>query len=128
MAMANHKFGAKVSSKAETIDCQLSIFSFKEDNVSIFYSPALDLSGTGYTKEEARESFEIAFDEFMSYTLNKKTFHKELKRLGWLVQKKKKLQSPSLNKMLSKNDYLANIFENQDFNKFNQPVKFPAYA
>ena len=126
--MADLKFEAKMASNAETIDCQLSIFTFKEDDVVIYYSPALDLSGTGYDDKQAKQSFEIAFNEFMNYTMNKKTFFKELKRLGWSIRKKKKPQSPPLNKMLGKNEYLANIFENQDFSKFNQPVTFPAYA
>ena len=40
---------------------------FKEDNVFIIHSPLLDISGYGYTKDEAKESFNITLEEFLRY-------------------------------------------------------------
>ena len=44
----------RVEVKNGYIKTSLDIFSYKEDNVRIVYSPALDLSGYGNTVEEAK--------------------------------------------------------------------------
>ena len=59
----------------------LSLVEFEEDNVTIIYSPALDLSGYGYSQPEAKQSFWEALPEFLRYTNNKKTLDKVLKDL-----------------------------------------------
>lgn len=51
--------------------------------MTIIYSPALDLSGYGNTINEAKESFKIALEEFIRYTLNENTFNDVMKKLGW---------------------------------------------
>jgi hypothetical protein len=64
----------------------LSLVEFEEDNVTIIYSPALDLSGYGYNHSEAKSSFSEALHEFFRYTSNKNTLDKVLKELGWNVK------------------------------------------
>ena len=44
----------KVEVKKGYIKALLDLFSYKEGNVRIVYSPALDLSGYGNTLEEAK--------------------------------------------------------------------------
>jgi hypothetical protein len=64
----------------------LALVEFEEGNVTIVYSPALDLSGYGYSPEEAKQSFSEALQEFFRYTNNKNTLDKVLKDLGWAIK------------------------------------------
>ena len=68
----------------------LSLVEFKEEDVTIIYSPALDLSGYGHSEVEAKNSFSEALQEFFRYTNNKKTLDKVLKKLGWSIKGSKK--------------------------------------
>ena len=60
-------------SASNIVKVRLPLIMFSEDDTQIIYCPALDLSGYGKTEPEARESFEITFDQFLQYTINKKT-------------------------------------------------------
>jgi hypothetical protein len=62
---------------------QLSVLFWEEGGIHYAYSPALDLTGYGKSKEEAKSSFETTLDAFAKYTHNKGTIYKELERLGW---------------------------------------------
>jgi len=46
----------------------------------------LDLSGSGNTEEEAKNSFEIVLSEYFKYTQHKKTLARILK--AWMALKK----------------------------------------
>ena len=50
----------KLEIKDGYINVSLDVFSYKEGDVRIMYSPALDLSGYGKNVEEAKRSFEIS--------------------------------------------------------------------
>ena len=39
----------------------------KKGTTAFTYSPSLDISGYGYTKDEANESFNITLEEFFKY-------------------------------------------------------------
>lgn len=84
--MAKLNIKAKVNVPNGNVETGLSLVSFIEDGVTIIYSPALDLSGSGYDLNEAKASFWEALTEFFRYTVNKKTLLPELKRLGWSVK------------------------------------------
>ncbi len=110
----------------------LSLYSFKENGVQIIYSPALDISGYGNNAKQAKSSFEITLAEFVKYTTNKGTLFTELKKLGWQVPRKnaayKKFSAPRLEKQLTTNDYLADIFNSKEFTKTNKKVELPVAA
>ncbi len=106
----------------------LPVISFTEDNVHFLYTPALDLAGYGKTEEEALHSFEETIGQFLDYGINKKTLKKELKKLGWLVVKKKISKAPSLVDMINNNAYLAEIFEEKQYKKFDASIDIPALA
>lgn len=111
--------------KKGSVKIEMPIFSFKEDDVTIIYAPALDLCGYGYSEEDAQESFKITLREFLDYTTNKGTFEKELKRLGWKVKKNKPMTLPDLSKLLVDREYLTEIFNEKDFRKYNAPIALP---
>lgn len=108
------------------MEVSLWLLTFVEENVIFIYSPALDLTGYGYTEKEAKRSFEETLTEFLKYTTNKKTLLAELKRLGWSIEKEKIKSQPTLVDMVNKNDYLKDIFEHKPYTKYLESVHLPA--
>jgi hypothetical protein len=117
--------------KTHKIKVSLTLISFKENNVIIIYSPALDLSGYGKNESEAKQSFEIAIEEFLRYTIDKGTFESELKKLGWKISEKEKsvnYKQPYLDQLLRDNKYLCDIVREKEFHRINKNVTFPAFT
>ena len=105
----------------------LSLIEFKEDDVTIIYSPALNLSGYGYSPDEAKNSFNIALHEFFRYTNNKKTFDKVLKELGWSVKggkKTPKIEAPLNSDLIAKNPLYNEIINSKNYRVYNEDVEF----
>jgi len=95
---------------------QLSILTFKEDDVYFIYCPELDIVGYGNTEKEASNSFDVVLNQFFKFTITNKTFHKEMKRLGWKLSDNKSGKAPELPQMVSNRDYLVEIMQN-DYRK-----------
>jgi len=108
------------------VNVKLSLIEFEEDGLHFVYSPALDLTGYGKTEVEAKESYDIAMEEFLTYTTHKETVFKELERLGWTISKKKKISAPSLPELLQSRSYLEEIFTEKQFRKTDENVAIPA--
>ncbi|MCB0764576.1 MAG: hypothetical protein KDB84_07730 [Flavobacteriales bacterium] len=111
------------------MELKLSLLKFKEDDIVFIYSPALDLTGYGTDGRSAKRSFETTLEEFVSYTTNKKTLDKELKRLGWKVGGSKtrpKYQQPFLDELFTERPYLGEIFRDKEFQRYDEQVFFPA--
>lgn len=108
-----------------SINVRLPLISFKEDKSEIVYCPALDVSGYGLTEKDAFDSFLVSLGEFFRYTLNKKTFHSELSRMGWIIKKHHKMIPPEMSYLLEKNDNFNRIFNTHDFKKYNETISIP---
>ena len=125
-------FKAKYSGKSGGIEANLMLIHFvDENNIHIIYSPHLDLSGYGKTKEEAQRSFEDSFADLIDYTINKKTLGKLLKQLGWKVKGNdkhpKELHTPSMSDILDKT-YVSDILDKYNVETFKQRVQIPQIA
>lgn len=105
----------------------LSVIKFEEDGCKIAYCPALDVTGYGKTDEEAEKSFEISLEEFFKYTTNKKTFEKEMERMGWTIShnKNKTLTPPPMTKLLQENDNFSRIFNDHSYYKEDLTIDLP---
>lgn len=113
--MDKKRANAKYSDGRQNVEFSVSIFLWEEDSIFYVYSPALDLTGYGLTKEEARESFETVLEEFIKYTHNKKTIFKELENLGWAVNKRRKrVVSPDFEDLLSENEHFRHLYKSKD--------------
>jgi hypothetical protein len=113
--MDKKRANAKFSDGRRNVEFNVSIFLWEEDSVFYVYSPALDLTGYGMSKEEARESFETVLHEFIKYTHNKKTIFQELENLGWAVNKRKRrVVSPDFEDMLSENEHFKHLYKSKD--------------
>jgi predicted RNase H-like HicB family nuclease len=75
-------------SKLNKFQSNLQIFIIKEGKYFVAICPALDLSGYGKTKEDARSSFEENLQIFFEETVEKGTLDKILLDLGWTLRKK----------------------------------------
>ena len=121
---------SKFSNEKENITVKVPVLLFKEDNAQIIYCPALDLSGSGNTESEARESFAITVSEYLIYTTHKGTLWTDLRKLGWTIKKNKKkpVSPPLMSELLENNEEFSRIFDNYPYKKFDTGVSLPAYA
>ena len=105
----------------------LSLVEFNEEDVIIVYSPALDLSGYGYTKEEAKNSFTESLHEFFRYTHNKNTLDQVLKDLGWSIKgtkKNPKFNPPKDSDLVSSNLLFNDIVNTKNYRVSRENVEF----
>lgn len=109
---------AKYTDGRHYVELSISIFIWEEDSIFYVYAPALDLTGYGKSKEEAKASFETVLYEFVKYTHNKKTIFTELENLGWAVNKKKKrVVAPNLEEMLDENEHFKELYKSKNLVK-----------
>ncbi|MEO8150348.1 MAG: hypothetical protein ABI723_22130 [Bacteroidia bacterium] len=107
----------------------LPVITYEENGLQVIYAPSIDLFGYGKTLAEARNSFTITMEEFISYTTRKKTFEKVLTGLGWKVKSaNRKFTAPPLGYMLDENEQFKEIFNKKDFRKFNEQIQVPIYS
>jgi len=105
----------------------LSLIEFKEEDVTVIYSPALDLSGYGHSKIDAKNSFSEALNEFFRYTNNKKTLDKVLKKLGWSVKgskKNPKFSPPKDSELVTSNPLYNEIVNEKVYKVSREDVEF----
>jgi len=128
--MAKYHFEGKIKIDSSPVTVKLLLFHFVDENkVHFIYSPHLDLTGYGTSTEEARKSFEISLEDFIDYTVKKKTLDKVLTDLGWELQGKssrpKKVIAPGITSVISENEYVSEIFDKYPVNTFHEEVGLP---
>jgi hypothetical protein len=112
-----------------TVKVDVPVMLFEEEKTWFAYMPSFDLTGYGNNQEEAKESLKIVLDEFIRYSLNKKTFFEELRRLGWEIKSKKRpIHAPKMSDLIQKNDQLKDIINSKQYSTANYQVNVPAYA
>lgn len=76
------------------INFNLSVVMLKEGKRFIAHAPALDLSTSGKTFQEAKKRFEEAAHIFFEEIIHKNTVDEVLSELGW--EKHKKIWQPPI--------------------------------
>lgn len=107
------------------ITVKIPVILFKEDNITIAYSPAVNVYGYGETESAAKKSFEVSLEEFFRYAINKNTLKSELEALGWKVKGAHKCAPPDFSVSLNKNAEFKNIFNRQAFKKIERGISLP---
>jgi hypothetical protein len=74
--------------KIKNISLKVRILFRKESDFYVAYCPALELSGYGYNKSDAKKSFSENLDIFLEEVNEKGTLDKVLLNLGWSLRKK----------------------------------------
>ena len=131
--MAQYIFGGGYKNKSGNVIVMLLLFHFEDENkIHFIYSPHLDLTGYVNNIKEAKKSFEIVFEDFIDYTLKKRTLGKVLSNLGWELKgstkKPKKVIAPSITSVIKDNEYVSEIFDKYPVNTYHQEVGLPAFA
>lgn len=122
--------GTIKTAKNTGITVQLSVYLFEEDEYTIAFCPALDLSGYGANEEQATGDLQAVLTEYFLYTTQKKTIREDLQNLGWVVKKSmhKKMLPPSEEQILKTNENFSHILKTFPVRKVNTPVVIPAFA
>ena len=128
--MPPYIFEGKYRDKTASVKVRLLLFHFQDENkVHFIYSPHLDLTGYGNGLSEARNSFEVVFEDFVDYTIKKKTLGKVLTELGWELKgskkRPKKVIAPSITSVINDNKYVSEIFDKYPVNTFHKEVGLP---
>ncbi len=131
--MAEYLFQGDYKNKTGEVSVNLLLIHFKDENgINFIYSPHLDLTGYGNNLKEAKKSFEIVFEDFIDYTLKKRTLGRVLSNLGWKLKgtfkKPKKVLAPSITSVIGNNDYVSEIFDKYPVKTFHQEVEIPVFA
>ena len=105
---------------------QISVYTYQDknhpqDNVWIAYCPELDITGCGFSEDEARESFKIALNDYMEYALTEGTLEEDLFAHGWRKDEVGKLQEPPFGSKQS-NEMLQSVLCIPSFNKNPMPI------
>lgn len=131
--MPQYIFEGDYKNKSGFVKVKLLLFHFQDENkVHFIYSPHIDLTGYGNNITEAKKSFKIVFEDFVDYTLKKKTLAKVLSGLGWELKgstkKPKKIIAPSITSVIKENKYVSEIFDKYPVNTYHQEVGLPFFA
>ena len=131
--MAEYIFQGKLQTSTNTVKVKLLLFHFEDENkINFIYSPHLDLTGYGNSTEEAQQSFGIVLEDFVDYTVKKKTLGKVLQQLGWTLKgipkKPKKIIAPSITSIIKDNKYISEIFDKYPVSTFHQEIGLPAFS
>ncbi|MDO9634217.1 MAG: hypothetical protein Q7J05_04130 [Paludibacter sp.] len=128
--MAKGVFHAELNSSTHKLSVKLELYKFKEDNAFIMYCPALDLSTSGKSEEEAEQSFSETFQIYINYCIHKRTLVEDLQKNGWDVRsmKQRKMKAPDTKKLLSINETLREIVYNRNYEKTSRSVEIPQFV
>jgi len=123
----NFNLEADFKNSEGDIHVKIAMFSFKEKDNYIVYTPHFEVSGYGKTEDEAMNSFNLALGEFLDYITNKKTLHTVLTQLGWALKKgspkhPRRIIAPEWTDLLKSNEDLTKILSNQEFSKRDRDV------
>ncbi len=118
----------KITNQGSSIKVSLDVYLFREGESFIAYSPALDLSGYGLSEDEAKDSFSIVIEQYISYGLSNHTLIKDLREHGWKVRsfKQRNMTAPSFDMLLNRNEFFRDILQNKEYRKVSEP--FPEVA
>lgn len=127
MQQAKLKVEKKIGPRSVKVDLQ--VLFFEEERIHYAYMPSLDLTGYGNNEKEAKESLTVVLDEFLRYTLNKKTLFTEMKRLGWEIKTRTSyFNVPQLSDLIKTNEQLKDIINSKQYTSFKYPVTLPEFA
>lgn len=127
--MKNLQFQGNWKNGDATVEMNLPVMFFEEDQHHIAYIPVLDLSGYGENDEQAFEALKVSIHEYLTYTVRKNTLIEDLKAHGWTIKKKSKpYVAPEITDLINKNEYLHDIVNTKPYRMDRIPVSIPQFA
>lgn len=130
--MSQYIYKKDFKSEYGSVKVKLLLLNFQDENgIHFIYSPHLDITGYGNSLNDAQKSFDIVLDDFVDYTLKKKTIGKVLEKLGWsikgAVKFPKRIIAPSISTIIGSNKYVSEIFDKYSVNTFHENIQIPAF-
>ncbi|MBP3227372.1 MAG: hypothetical protein J6M53_01160 [Bacteroidaceae bacterium] len=106
------------------LSLNVSVYLIKESpGTFVAYCPSLDLTGAGGTEADARRSFGIVADEYVSYCVSNGTLAADLEAHGWrLRQDAGEAEEPAFDKMYRTSVALRDIVSRPSYKKYAQSV------
>jgi hypothetical protein len=122
--------GTYKHSANEELKMQLSIYYFEEDEFTIAYCPALDISGHGNDEASAYHDLTLMLSEYFRYTIHKKTIRKDLSNLGWVLKNSdhKRMIPPTDEEIMKVNENFQQIVSKYTVKKVSTPIQIPVFA
>lgn len=121
--MSKKHLTAKYDLEGVKMSLGVTVLIWDEDGMHYAMSPSLDITGYGKSEADAKASFEVMLQEFVTYTHRKKTIFQELERLGWAVnRKRKRVVAPDMLDMIKENEELKDVI-NKDYRKYERTVE-----
>lgn len=107
-----------------TIEADLALVTFQEDESHIVYCPSLDLSEYGDSPEAALENFRKHLSMYFEYTIEEGTLWKDLRSHGWDIRskKQKKTSAPSFSQLQERRPALRQIQDRGGYNISHQVI------
>jgi len=107
-------------------EMKVGVIIFEDEDCIFAYCPSLNLIGCGDTEQEAKESFNIVFEEYINYTIENNTLIEDLKDHGWKITgSNKRLVQPDMFELMQKDKDFINKLNKCDFKKQNIPLLIP---
>ena len=119
-------FHGEIRHRQVDINVNLTVLLFKEDEIYIAYSPALDMSAFGETEEKAKEEFGNSMRSYITYCMNKKTLFKDLEAHGWTVKSRNRIKAPTEEQLIKMNDTYNDIINNKNYKTIMEDMAIPA--
>lgn len=115
-----------IKREGSNVTGQISVYTYidknhPKDNVWIACCPELDLTGCGYSEDEAKNSLKIALDDYIEYALTEGTLEADLLAHGWNKDKVGKLQEPPLASQIE-TELLQSVLSIPSYNKNPMPI------
>ena len=104
----------------QQVRMSLEAYFFKDDDVTIMYCPALNLSAYGDTVEQAKAEFGSILQEHLEDCIEHGTLEQDLLCHGWHL-KAENYFAPKTTDMLIANSTLRDIVDNKDYSKTTLP-------
>ena len=104
----------------------IEFFIFQENGTFIAYSPALDLSSSAETYNEAISNFYEMFQLYVESCVESGTLQEDLQAHGWKLHKKSKsLQPPSFSVLMKKPEMKKLLESHINFERIVTPARMP---
>ncbi len=106
---------------------KLEFLIFQEDGAYIAYCPALDISSSGESFNEAVGNFYEMFQLYVECCIENNTLHDDLLAHGWVVEKEDVLP-PQFSSLVGKKEVKRLLNNSIGFEKVVGAARIPAFA
>lgn len=116
-------FTGQYSVDGNVVGVSVPVYLWSEDGITYAMAPALDITGYGKSEAEAKRSFEVMLQEFVSYTHRKKTIYKVLEGLGWTTnRKKKRVVPPAIEDLIQDNEDVREMIARPGVRRYEEKM------